>query len=80
MNSLEKLHHALRGTLGFEPADEGTARLMQMLQLAGPLVGDVVPSDPAEFDAMLTGVAVWALSLRSDDADQLTIVAAEEPA
>ena len=67
MNSLEKLAALLRGTYEYEPPDEGTARLMQMLQVAGPMVAAQLPDTPEEFDAMLDGVAEFARSLKSDE-------------
>jgi hypothetical protein len=69
MNSLEKLNQLLQGTSELEPENEEQARLMQMFQVAGPMLGNFIPESPEAFDDLLLGLTRWSLQLRSDDAD-----------
>ena len=75
MDSIEKLNSLLRGAYDFDPADEGTARLVQLLQAVGPMVVTQLPQTAGEFDEMLAGVANFAIGLRSDDAEPVSIAA-----
>ena len=69
MDSLEKLNHLLSGTSDLVPEDEEQAKLMQLLQLAGPFLGELIPRTAEELDALLLGLLGWTVQLRSDDAD-----------
>lgn len=69
MNSLEKLADLVAGTSDIVPEDEEQARLVQMLQLAGPFIGELIPDTPEDLDALLLGLLGWTVQLRSDDAD-----------
>lgn len=69
MDSLEKLNRLLAGTGDLVPEDEEQARLLQMLQMAGPFIGGLIPETAEEFDALLLGLTRWTIDLRSDDAD-----------
>jgi hypothetical protein len=69
MNSLEKLQELLAGTSDIVPEDEEQARLVQMLQMAGPFLGELIPKTAEELDNLLLGLLGWTIQLRSDDAD-----------
>ena len=69
MDSLEKLNRTLLGANQMEPDDEHAARLLQLLQLAGPMLGTVIPDTAEEFDQQLIAIARMALEMRSDDAE-----------
>lgn len=69
MNSLEKLNEVLTGTGDLVPEDEEQAKLMQMLQMAAPFIGQLIPETAEEFDAVLLGLTRWTIDLRSDDAE-----------
>lgn len=80
MNSLEKLAQFQAEMMEAEPADEQTAQLIQLATLAGPLIGPMLPDDPAELDAHLLKLAAWALGSRSDDVTPAATVAIADPA
>src|SRR4051794_18737387 len=67
MNSLEKLEQALAATGSIEPEDEQTARMLQLLQLAQPMIGGLIPDTPQALDAQLLGISEWLLGLVSDN-------------
>ncbi|HET7120296.1 MAG TPA: hypothetical protein VFI17_03470 [Solirubrobacterales bacterium] len=69
MNSLEKLDQALAGAEGVQPEDEQTARMLQMLGMAKPMLSALIPDTPEELDAQLLGIVRWLLSLYSDTDD-----------
>jgi hypothetical protein len=77
MDSLEKLRAAIAGTSTATPDDEGTARLIQTLQVAGPILGELIPDTAEELDQAILGIATWMLSMRSDDSPAY-FVAAED--
>jgi hypothetical protein len=68
MNSVEKLNAVIAGTREMDPGNEEGARAQQLLQMAGPIAKQMLPSDPAELDRFLVGTAQFLLDLRSDDA------------
>ena len=68
MDSQEKLQQLMRGAYDVAPSDEGTARMVQMLQVSGPMIGQFLPDTAAELDETLLGVAAMCLRLRSDGA------------
>lgn len=79
MDSIEKLAKFQAEMLSAEPADEDAARLQQMATLAVPLVGSMLPDDPALVDDYLLKLSAWALLQRSDDAQlQAAVVVKEE--
>lgn len=67
MNSIEKLHAFRTELMQTEPPDQETAQLMQVAQNIMPFVLPMLPTDPAELDRHLLGLAKWAVSMRSDD-------------
>lgn len=78
MNSLEKLARFQAELQEAEPTDEASARLSQLATLAGPVVGSMLPEDPAEVDDYLLKLAAWALQQRSDDAPMQSAVVVKE--
>jgi hypothetical protein len=69
MNSLEKLDQALAGAAEVQPEDEQTARMLQTLGMAKPLLGGVIPDTPEELDEQLINIVRWLLGLYSDSED-----------
>jgi hypothetical protein len=69
MDSLEKLQGLLAGTTEIVPEDEEQAKYIQMLQMAGPFLGELIPKTAEELDSLLLGLLGWTIQLRSDDAD-----------
>lgn len=69
MNSIEKLAVFQTELMEAEPTDEDAARFSQLATLAAPMVGSMLPDDPALVDVYLLKLAAWALQQRSDDAE-----------
>jgi hypothetical protein len=73
LTSTEKVA-ALSQELGqSEPETTEDAQMLALMQTIGPIVGQFLPSDPDALDELLLRGARWALSLRSDDAEEVTI-------
>lgn len=75
MDSLEKLNAQMKGTGDMVPETEEDARLLQMLQVAAPFAGSLIPATAEALDQQLLGLAKWALMLRSDEAEPAPAIA-----
>jgi hypothetical protein len=69
MTSREKVDQAIAAARDAQPQTEQEAMLAQMLQVAGPMVGPMIPQDPVELDDQILRLAKWLVSMRSDDAE-----------
>lgn len=67
MDSLQKLEQALEGAGSIEPADEQTARMLQVLQMTKPMLASMIPDTPQALDAQLLGLVEWLLGIVSDN-------------
>ena len=79
MNSLEKLAKLQADMMETPPADEDSARWQQLATGALPMIGPMLPDDPAELDQHLLRLAAWGLTMRSDDAPQYVVCELEGP-
>jgi hypothetical protein len=78
MDSIEKLAKFQAELMEAKPEDEAGARMVQLATLAGPIVGSMLPEDPAEVDDYLLKLAAWSLQQRSDDAAIAAAVVVKE--
>jgi hypothetical protein len=74
MNSREKLDQRLHEAQTATPETEQEAMVAQLLAVAAPMVGPMIPEDPAELDDSLLRLTKWLLSMRSDDAELEAVV------
>lgn len=79
MNSLEKLAKLQADLMDSTPTDEDSARWIQLGASVLPMLGPMLPADPAELDQQLLVLASWALSQRSDEASQYVVCELEGP-
>lgn len=78
MNSLEKLAKFQAEMGDNPPEDEETARLMQFAGIAAPIIGPMLPEDPAELDGHILQLASWLLRQRSDETELPAAVAVQK--
>lgn len=78
MNSRQKVDAHIARAKTAQPENEQQAMMAQLLTLAEPMVGTMVPEDPAELDEQLLSLGQWALSMRSDDAPVEAVVVVRE--
>lgn len=69
MNSREKLDARLQDVQNTEPENEQKAMLAQMVQVALPFVGPMIPEDPDELDGQILTLMKWLAGMRSDDSE-----------
>lgn len=79
MNSIEKLAKMQAELMDSAPEDEQTARWAQAAGSLLPIIGPMLPEDPAELDQYLLRLAAWALTMRSDDAPDYLVCELEGP-
>lgn len=79
MDSLEKLarfrHDFESSPMTSEPLD---LALRTMLMAAGPMIEQLLPADPGDFDELLEQGAVALLRLRSDTASPIALTVGDE--
>lgn len=80
MDSLEKLNQLVHDAQHTEPESEEAARAAQLMTIALPIIGPMVPEDPGELDDMILKLTGWLLSIRSDDAVPAAELHVEAPA
>jgi hypothetical protein len=74
MTSVEKTIAALAHIDELQPDDPQAQAIVLTMTIARPRIAAMLQAlDPAELDDLLTKAAAWALGLRSDDVEPLTI-------